>query len=88
METDTAVEPRQHLEQLRAVLIARGWPAEVVGDARRLALCVRNPADAGLNVNVVSRDGRYCWPQGWIIDGTNVHDVVAAVQHVLREVYG
>lgn len=86
METDTAVEPRAHLEQLRAALAEHEWPADIVGSAQRPALRIRNPGDAGLSVDISSRDGRYCWPQGSAITNADVHEVVAAIQHVLREV--
>ncbi|WP_157251153.1 hypothetical protein [Nonomuraea typhae] len=88
METDTAVEPREHLEQLRAALAEDGWPADIVGTAQRAALRVRNPDDGGLQIDVISRDGLYRWPHGRVIDGVGVDEVVAAIQHVLRGVLG
>ncbi|GAA0938696.1 hypothetical protein [Nonomuraea longicatena] len=88
METDTAVEPREHLEQLRAELAERGWPAHIVGTSRHVALRVCNPDDGGLNVDIGSRDGRYHWPQGRVIDATDIAEAVAAITHVLRGVSG
>ncbi|GAA0933737.1 hypothetical protein [Nonomuraea longicatena] len=84
MEIDTAVGPRKHLEQLRAALSERGWPADIVG----VVLRVRNPDDGGLNVDVGSRDGRYHWPQGQVIEAAHVEEVVWAITHVLRGVSG
>ncbi|WP_157252442.1 hypothetical protein [Nonomuraea typhae] len=86
METDTALEPQAHLEQLRAALAERGWPAEFVGTAQRLALRVRNPDDGGLNIDIVSRDGRYRWSQECEIEGPGVEAIMAAIQDILRGV--
>jgi hypothetical protein len=87
METDTAMEPWEHLERLRAALAERGWPADFVGTSLRPALRVANPSDPGLNVEIGSRDGRYHWPHG-LIDVVHVEEAVRAITHVLRGVCG
>jgi hypothetical protein len=88
METDAAGEPREHLEQLRAALAECGWPADFVGTSLRPALRVANPSDPGLNVDIGSRDGRYHWPQGQVVDVAHVEEAVRVVTYVLRGVCG
>lgn len=87
METDTAISARQQLEELRAELEARGWPADHRGPDTKPFLHVRNPADPGFNDSVTVKGDQFCWNWGAEIGSAgDVPEVATRIMHVLRMV--
>ncbi|MFI6502350.1 hypothetical protein [Nonomuraea typhae] len=87
METDTAMEAWQRLEQLRDDLTGSGWPCNLAGTRDQPVLRVRNPWVPVMEDEIVYTGDTFCWAWGPKI-GDNAQDVAQVIRHVLREVSG
>lgn len=81
------MDDNAHLNTLRAVLVERGWTAEVRPARGRTVLHVQHPEIPRLNDDIACQDGtfRWAWGQG-IGSAAEMSEVADRIQHVLRGV--